>query len=225
MFSDGLVALAVACGLLGVSSTACAQSLSADELDRGSQIERSENGLSAATHSLIDRADIQSMPQLVDSLIDAITRLSSFRKPSGLPPVTRVSRAEIERTICDGPCMVKAWYLPDGGVFFDDTLTPETNLIHRSILLHELVHFVQEFNGEAAGLDPCHRWVQREQQAYEVQARYLALIGDESGFMQKVSAQSALVASRTVCRGFNRPADAAERPRQAFSAARPAVRE
>jgi hypothetical protein len=173
----------------------------------------------------MDRVDIESMPQLVDSLLEAITRLSSFRKPTTIPHVTRVSREEIERTICDGPCMVKAWYLPGEGVFFDETLRPEANLIHRSILLHELVHFVQEENGEAANLDPCRRWVQREQQAYELQAQYLAVIGDDTGFMQKVSAQSSLVGARTVCRGWDHPADTAEQPRQAFTGARPAARQ
>ena len=224
MYSYRLVAVAVACGLLGAARAACAQSSSPDDT-QAPTAGYGQSVHSAASRVVIDQGDIESMPQLVDSLLDAITQLSSFRKPATIPHVTRVSREEIERTICDGPCMVKAWYLPDEGVFFDETLRPETNLIHRSILLHELVHFVQEENGEAANLDPCRRWVQREQQAYELQAQYLAVIGDDSGFMQKVSAQSSLVGARTVCRGWNRPADAAEQPRQAFTGARPAVRQ
>jgi hypothetical protein len=221
MFSDRLVALGLACGLLGAAGAACAQSVAPDDPARRSTADYSQDAQSAATPVFIDRGQIESLPQLIDSLIDAITRLSSFRKPATMPRVTRVSRAEIERTICSGPCMVKAWYLPGEGIFFDESLTPETNLIHRSILLHELVHFVQEVNGDAAALDPCHRWVQREQQAYELQAQYLALIGDDSGSMQRVSMQSTLVGSRTVCRGFDQPANASAPPRQIFMETRP----
>jgi|SRR5215207_7720995 len=224
MFSDGLVAVAFAGGLLGAAGAACAQSFAPDDT-QSPAAGFGQNVHSAATRVVIDRGDIESMPQLVDSLLDAIIRLSSFRKPATVPHVTRVSREQIEHTICDGPCTVKAWYLTDEGVFFDETLRPEINLIHRSILLHELVHFVQEENGEAANLDPCRRWVQREQHAYELQAQYLAVIGDDSGFMQKVSAQSSLVGTRTVCRGWNHPADAAEQPRQALTGARAAVRQ
>jgi hypothetical protein len=224
MFSYRLVAVAFVCGLLGAASPLCAQSPSLEDPPTPTA------GYGGSTQSAvirvaINRGDIESMPQLVESLLDAITQLSSFRKPATIPHVTRASREEIERTICDGPCMVKAWYRPDEGVFLDETLRPESNLIHRSILLHELVHFVQEENGEGANLDPCHRWVQREQQAYELQAQYLAVIGDDSGLMQKVSAQSALVGARTVCRGWDRPADAAEQPRQVFTGARSAPRQ
>jgi hypothetical protein len=173
-------------------------------------------------NGFVDRGNIESMPQLIDSLLDTITRLSSYQRPATPPQVTRVSRAEIERSICNGPCMVKAWYLPDEGLFFDESLTPESNLIHRSILLHELVHFVQEANRAGARLDACHRWVQREQQAYELQAQYLALIGDQSEFVQRVSLQSTLVAGRTVCRGFEHPANASAQARQVFTEPRPA---
>ena len=147
MFSDGLAALGLVCGLLGAAGAACAQSASPDDSVPRSTVDYSQDAQRAATNIFIDRGDIESMPQQIDSLVDAITRLSSFRKPATMPHITRVSRAEIERTICNGPCMVKAWYVPDEGVFFDESLTPETNLIHRSILLHELVHFVQEVNG------------------------------------------------------------------------------
>lgn len=220
MFSDGLVAFALACGLLGAAGSVCGQSVSYPEGSQAPSL-----SIRAQTHAGVDRSEIGSMPDLVESLLDAIARLSTYHKPTETPRVTRVSRAEIERMLCNRPCMVKAFYLPNEGVFFDEALTPETDLIHRSILFHELVHFVQEASGEAANLDACHRWVQREEQAYELQARYLAQIGDESGFMQKVSAQSALVGSRTVCRGWSPSAEPAQPPRQIFSGAGAALRQ
>jgi hypothetical protein len=117
MLSDGLVAVAFACGLLGAAGAACAQSSAPDDT-QAPTAGYGQSVQSAATRVAIDRGDIDSMPRLVDSLLDAITRLSSFRKPATVPHITRVSREQIERTICDGPCMVKAWYLPGDGVFF-----------------------------------------------------------------------------------------------------------
>jgi len=222
MFSDRLVVLGLACGLLGAAGTVCAQSASSEDPPYESTVEYRSDAHRAAMNGFIDRGTIESMPQLLDSLLDTITQLSSFQRPATPPRVTRVSRAEIEHSICSGPCMVKAWFLPDEGLFFDESLTPESNLIHRSILLHELVHFVQEANGAGARLDACHRWVQREQQAYELQAQYLALVGDQSEFVQRVSLQSSLIASRTVCRGFEQPTNASAQSRQIYTEPRPA---
>jgi hypothetical protein len=223
MFSDRLLTFGLACWLFSAAGTSWAQSSASEGRAQRSTVDYSPDAQPAATNVFLDRGDIESMPQLIDSLLDAITQLSTFRKPNTLPQVTRVSHADIEHTLCNASCTVKAFYLPDEGLFFDESLTPERNLIHRSILFHELVHFVQEVNGTAARLDPCHRWVQREQQAYELQAKYLALIGDQSDFVQRVSLQSSLVASRTVCRGFEHPANASAQPRQVFSDPRPAA--
>jgi len=216
MFSHGLLLVGLALGLLGAAGPARAQSVSPDDgaHDPGATVGYGH----AATNDLIDRGDIQSIPQLVDSLLQTIIGLTNYRKPATAPHVTKISQAEIERTICSGPCAVKAWYLPEEGIFLDENLTPETNLIHRSILFHELVHFVQDVNGEAASLDACHRWLQREQQAYELQYHYLALLGDNSNFMHMVGNQSSLITSRTVCRGWDHPADA-DHPRQVFRSA------
>jgi hypothetical protein len=220
MLSHGLRLFGLALGLLGAAGPAHAQSVSPDEgaHNPGATVGYGHESDAVTTNALIDRGDIESMPQLVDSLLQTIIGLTHYRKPGATLRVTKVSRAQIERTICNEPCAVKAWYLPEEGIFLDESLTPETNLIHRSILFHELVHWVQDVNGEAASLDPCHRWLQREQQAYELQYRYLALIGDNSNFMQMVGNQSSLITSRTVCRGWNHPAEA-DQPRQVFRSA------
>src|SRR4029079_13209669 len=107
MFSYRLVAVAQACRLLGAATAACAEAPSPDDTQTPP----------AAYRRSIDRGDIESMPQLVESLLDAITKLSTFRKPDTIPHVNRATREEIERTICDGPCMVKAWYVPGEGIF------------------------------------------------------------------------------------------------------------
>src|SRR5690349_23258731 len=76
MFSDSLVVLGLACGLLGAAGSACAQSVSTDDAQSPNPSVRS------STHAVIDRRDMESMPQLIESLLEAITQLSSFRRPT-----------------------------------------------------------------------------------------------------------------------------------------------
>ena len=137
------------------------------------------------------------MPELVDALLNTIARLSNYSKPNTAPRVIRVSRAEIERTVCNGPCLIKAWHVPGVGIFLDDRLTPEINLVHRSILLHELVHFVQDTNGEGESMDECERWLQRETGAYRLQNQYLRQIGNISSYHMAVANESWIAANRT----------------------------
>src|SRR5689334_10179900 len=124
MFSDRLLTLGLACWLFCVAGASWAQSNASEDRAHRATVDYSQDTQPAA-NGFIDRDDIGSMPQLIDSLLNAITQLSSFRKPDTLPQVTRVSHAHIERTLCSGPCTVKAFYLPDEGLFFDESLTPE----------------------------------------------------------------------------------------------------
>src|SRR5262249_19542141 len=159
---------------------------------------------SVRLYRLIDRSEIESMPELVDSLLNTINRMSGYAKPGTAPRVTKVSRAEIERTICSGPCPVKAWHMPGEGIFMDDRLTPETDLVHRSILLHELVHYLQEINGTGASMDECDRWLYREREAYRLQQQYLRLIGNSTTDHVMVANESWIAANRSTCEIWRR---------------------
>jgi hypothetical protein len=206
MFSHPLRVFAVAAGLLAAPALTAAQSAAPAE---GAPVAGTAYVQSAqASRLFIDKRDIESMPELVDRLLDAITRLSNYQKPRTTPRVSRIPRAEIEHVVCRGPCAAKAYYLPEEGIFLDESLSPETNLVHRSILFHELVHFVQEANGEGESLDICNRWLLREQQAYELQNRYLARVGDANSYLLMVSNQSWVASNRNVCRAWERAAAA-----------------
>jgi hypothetical protein len=127
-----------------------------------------------------DTAPVDDLSYLVRQLSRAIDRLARYRVPGEPPRVYRVPHAELERYVCGTNCRIQAWYKPGDGIFLDDTLQPETNLFHRSILLHEMVHYFQDQNGEYASMDPCDRWFHRELDAYTVQNRYLGVIGHPS---------------------------------------------
>jgi hypothetical protein len=128
----------------------------------------------------IERRDFEALPDLVDDLLGLLHALTRYHQPDAQPSVFRVTRAEIEDRMCGGAaCPVRAWYLPEQGIYLEDNLHPETDLFDRSVLLHELVHYLQELHGEGAELDACNRWYQREVQAYALQNRYLALAGSQ----------------------------------------------
>ncbi len=110
---------------------------------------------------------------LAKSLLSEIEHLSRYWASKQLPPITMISQDEINRIVCKKPCAVRAAYMPERGVLLADSLDPVNEPLDRSILLHELVHFLQEINNRYSELTPCKRWFQREHEAYAVQNQYL----------------------------------------------------
>jgi hypothetical protein len=139
---------------------------------------------SGADHASFDLAfdtsPAASIDEVIKTLTRAMDRIARYRVPKDPPPVFRVPHAELENYVCGTNCNIKAWYKPGDGIFLDDSLHPETNLFHRSILLHELVHYFQDRAGEYASMEPCERWFHRELDAYTIQNRYLGIIGHPS---------------------------------------------
>lgn len=110
---------------------------------------------------------------LAKTLLFEIEHLSRYWASKQLPPIAIVSQDEINRVVCKSPCAVRAAYMLDRGVLLADTLDPVNEPLDRSILVHELVHFLQEINQRYSELTPCKRWFQREREAYAVQNQYL----------------------------------------------------
>jgi len=135
---------------------------------------------SPAFNRAFDTSEAASLDEVVNTLSRAIHQLSRYRMPKEAPKIYRVPKAELENYVCGTHCAIQAWYRPGDGIFLDDKLRPESNLFHRSILLHELVHFFQDQGEEYAGMNPCERWFHRELDAYNIQNRYLGVIGHPS---------------------------------------------
>lgn len=215
MFSNGLRVFAAAVGLAGSCTLVNADpNLPGDGAAQAPKAGMYTTSVASSDSSrlyrLVDRSQIDSMPDLVDSLFDTIAKLSDYSKPDSRPRVIKVSRAEIERTICSGPCPIKAWHVPGEGIFLDESLRPETDLVHRSILFHELVHFLQDINAEGASMDECERWLYREREAYQLQNQYLALVGNGSSYHMMLANQSWISSNRTACEAWRRGVNAAQ---------------
>ena len=121
--------------------------------------------------------DVLSKAELMPALVSALDQLSKYHRPVALPEVIRVPHERIEEMVCKAKCAALAAYRPGEGIYLDDNLKPETDLFARSILLHELVHYVQDMNGEHEDMRPCMRWYQREQEAYAIQKVFLGMSG------------------------------------------------
>jgi hypothetical protein len=214
MFSNGLRAFGVAIALVGTSALVNADPNApgdgAAEAPKAGMYTASMRNSDESRVARLSRSQIDSMPELVDSLLDIIVKLTDYKKPETTPRVFKVSRAEIERTICSGPCPVKAWHMPGEGIFLDDSLMPETDLVQRSILFHELVHYLQEVNGEGASMDECDRWLHREREAYQLQNQYLALIGNSGSYHMMLANQSWIASHRNTCEAWRHRANAAQ---------------
>ncbi len=117
------------------------------------------------------------MTELVAALLSWAVLLTGDPEPAAPPSVEMVPHAFLEELACGAPCPIQGLYTYGAVVYLDDSLDPRSDLWARSVLLHELVHYVQETAGKYAGMDRCAAAVLRERQAYHVQNEYLARHG------------------------------------------------
>jgi hypothetical protein len=122
-------------------------------------------------------AEVLSEGELMPALVSALDQISKYHRPVALPEVIRVPHERIEEMVCHAKCGALAAYRPGEGIYLDEKLKPETDLFDRSILLHELVHYVQDMGDEHGDMRPCMRWYYREQEAYAIQKIFLFSTG------------------------------------------------
>lgn len=115
--------------------------------------------------------------------------------PNNLPDVRAVSNFEMAAAVCEpvaeaqkDACMARASHLGAAyvpakkAVYYNAMLIkPMINLVHRSYLIHELVHFTQ---GPVDNLT-CDQLKQREIEAYHVQDAFLRANEQASNFEEK----------------------------------------
>ena len=114
---------------------------------------------------------------VVRQLFQAIESLSDYRAGEALPPVYQLPQYRIEEKVCDEPCDVRAAYLPREGIFLSGNLDPLRDPLDRAVLLHELVHYLQQGHSKFIGVAPCERERTKEREAFAIQNAYLAMVG------------------------------------------------
>ena len=111
--------------------------------------------------------------EIFAELFRVIHALSGYPIPEQLPELHLVPQHELQARICPTGCGVKAFYLRGQGVFMDEALDVRNDVLARSVLLHELVHYVQSKAGRFDSLPECQAWYARELEAYQIQNEYL----------------------------------------------------
>lgn len=114
------------------------------------------------------------LAELMAELLVAIQALSSYGAPAVAPRVAFVSQQRLQQEACGRPCEVYGWFPPGQTIFIDDRLDPTKDMVARSILLHELVHYIQQEEGTFPPGGGCEAWLEREWEAYDIQIRWLA---------------------------------------------------
>jgi hypothetical protein len=121
---------------------------------------------------------------VVPELLSAIKLLAGYPIPERLPEMHLVSPLEIQQMLCKGDCGIKAFYMPDKGVFVSNAIGSLEDAFTRSVVLHELVHHLQHVSGKFDMVaDKCDRWYSKEREAYEVQNAYLQREGEKRRFL------------------------------------------
>ena len=122
-----------------------------------------------------------SSQELVPLLFATMQRLTRYPLPEQYPTITYLNSAELNKLACDSKCSVLGHYHGGLVIYLDDKLKPETNLFDRSVLLHEMVHYVQQLNlpsskSELSVQDQCVLWYTREREAYAIQEAFLIMV-------------------------------------------------
>jgi hypothetical protein len=110
---------------------------------------------------------------LIVALLTWIAQATGYAIPGTPPVVNLVPHAQLEDRFCHRPCAILGFTLPDGTILLDDKLHVGADAAATSILVHELTHFLQRANSPAGTVVNCQLWVSREDEAYDMQYRWL----------------------------------------------------
>jgi len=110
-------------------------------------------------------------------LLSWVFNLSDYERVEGCPTMQTVPHEWLEEQACSGrKCRVLGWYPGRGDVvYLDERMDIQNNLLHTSIALHEIAHWVQ---GKAGSLlQDCETSLLAEREAYHIQAKFLQAYG------------------------------------------------
>jgi hypothetical protein len=118
-------------------------------------------------------AESFSYRELIRELTLEAGAITGLALPMRLPLVTIADSDTVSKYACQGKCKAVGAFHPVYGIAIAKHMNPLKNDLARSILLHELVHFLQHENKLYATANDCIRWFKRERQAYAAQNKFL----------------------------------------------------
>jgi hypothetical protein len=118
------------------------------------------------------------MNEVYAALLSWAVTLTGYAPPQSLPEIKHVDHAYLETVACAGrQCKVMGWYPPGHTIFLDDRLDAENSLYASSIVVHEMVHYLQQASGRWSTTYTCKDAMAMEREAYAAQQAYLVNYG------------------------------------------------
>lgn len=113
------------------------------------------------------------LQDLMAELMIFIVSSTGYSAVPDLPEVAPITRPRLEQRVCGKPCPVLALFDPEQGILVDESLDLVGDPAAQSVVLHELVHFLQ-WNAAGRPASQCDEWLAREREAYRVQFAWLS---------------------------------------------------
>jgi hypothetical protein len=118
------------------------------------------------------------MNDLLQVLLSWAVVISGYPAPAQQPEVVRVPHAFMVEHACNArECRVLGWYAGGRAIYIDERLDPQNDLFHSSIVVHEMVHYLQHEAGVLTKVSDCKQALLFEREAYSVQSMYLTRYG------------------------------------------------
>jgi hypothetical protein len=118
------------------------------------------------------------MNELYAALMSWAITLSGYQAPADMPAVNMVPHAQLVKDACNGrECKVLGWFPPGQTIYVDDRLNPQDSLYASSIVVHEMVHYLQQQSGKYAKPYTCESLIAMEREAYAAQREFFIRYG------------------------------------------------
>jgi hypothetical protein len=115
---------------------------------------------------------------LMPVLLGWAVHLSDYPAPEHAPRIEyRLHEFFVDEVCGHRECRVIGWYNDSGTVYVDERLRYEPSKFAQSLLVHEIVHYLQHQSGRFDTFS-CKDSLVREREAYSVQNAYLMQVGN-----------------------------------------------
>lgn len=112
--------------------------------------------------------------KMITVLLSWTVHLTSYPSPDVIPALEFRPHDFFVEHVCSGyeKCKVAGWYDDNGTIYLDERVKDQYDAMTRSLIVHELVHYLQDISGKFEQGN-CEHHNKREREAYSVQRQYL----------------------------------------------------
>ena len=112
--------------------------------------------------------------EMINVLLSWTVYLSSYSLPETPPSLEYKPQSFFVEHACLGneKCRVAGWYDDHGTIFIDDRTESNNDAMTRSLIVHEIAHYLQDISGKF-DVESCENHLVREREAYSIQRQYL----------------------------------------------------